>query len=81
MLPLSHSKSAIHVSGNHQTVSHLVAPGHLCLSLPVSPGGFAAGFSQVSSHCWMRLLGRSATLCVSHTERPLGEKGRLSVSQ
>ena len=57
MLPLSHPKRAFLVSGNLESVSHLAAPGNLCLSLPVSPGGFAAGLSQVSSHCWTRLLG------------------------
>ena len=34
VLPLSHPKSAFHLSGNRQTVSHLVAPRNLCLSLP-----------------------------------------------
>ena len=58
MLPLSHPKHSFHVSGKHQTVSHLTAPGNLCLSLPVSPGGFAAGLSQVLSHCWTRLGSR-----------------------
>ena len=81
MLPLSHPKSAFHISGNHQMVSHLVAPGSLCLFLPVSPGGLAAGFSEVFSLCRMRLLGHLAILCVSYTERSLGEKLLLSVSQ
>ena len=60
MLPLSHPKSSFHVSGNHQTVSHPVAPGNLCRSLPRSHGALAAQFSGVTSYCWMRLLGRSA---------------------
>ena len=60
MLPLSHLKSSFHVSGNHQTVSHPVAPGNLCRSLPRSHGALAAQFSGVTSYCWMRLLGWSA---------------------
>ena len=52
MLPLSHPKSAFHVSENCQTVSQPVAPGDLCLSLPGSHGGlslprsYGAGMSQ-----------------------------------
>ena len=75
MLPLNHPKSAFHVWGNHQMVSHLVAPRNLCLSLPVSPGGLAAWFSEVSSHCWMWLLGHSAILCPqSHGETTGGKR-------
>ena len=36
MLPLSHPKSAFHVSGNHQVVSHLVAPRNLSFSARVT---------------------------------------------
>ena len=44
-------------------VSHLVAPGNLCLSLPGSHDTLAARFSGITSHCRMRLLGRLAILC------------------
>ena len=36
MLPLSHPKSAFHISGNHQMVSHLVAPRNLSFSARVT---------------------------------------------
>ena len=73
MLPLSRPKRAFLVSGNHESVSHLAAPGNLCLSLPVSPGGFAAGLSQVLSHCWTRLL--AAILCCQSHGEATGGKG------
>ena len=56
MLPLSHPKSAFHVSGNCQTVSHPVAPRNLCFLCP-SHCALAAWFSEVTSHCWTQLLG------------------------
>ena len=47
----------------------------ICLSLPVSPGGLAAGFSVVTSHCVTRLLGHSAILCHQSLGETTGEKG------
>ena len=58
MLPLSHPKSTLHVSGSLQMVSHPTAPRNL--SLPGSHAALAAWLSGVTSHCWMRLLGGSA---------------------
>ena len=75
MLPLSHPKSAFQVSGNHQMVSHLLAAGNLCLSLPVSRDDLASGFSAVTSHCGTRLLGHSAILCHQSLGETSGEKG------
>ena len=56
-------------------VSHLVAAGNLCFSLPVSPDGLAAGFSAVTSHCGTRLLGHLAILCHQSLGETTGEKG------
>ena len=55
-------------------VSHQVAAGNLCLSLPVSPDDLAAGFSAVTSHCGTRLLGHSAILCHQSLGETTGEK-------
>ena len=65
-MPLSHPKSAFHLSGNHQTMSHLAAPGNVCV--PRSHGALAAWFSGVTSHfrrdCW----GSWPFCAISHTE-------------
>ena len=80
MLPLSHPKSAFLVAGNHQTVSHLVAPRNLCLSLPRSDGALAARFSGVTS-----LSGATVEmveiLCLSCRETSLRQMGCLSASR
>ena len=63
MLPLSHPKSAFHISGNRQMVSHLVAPRNLCLSLPGSHGALAARFSAVTSHLLDVTVGMVGHFC------------------
>ena len=82
MLPLSHPKSSFHVSGNHQMVNHPGAPGNLgpslpavtwCLSCPVLRGHLSLSDTTVG------MVGHFCA--VSHTERSLGQKGRLSVSR
>ena len=78
-----------HVSGNRQTLSHLVGPGNLSLFLPL-PESHSASVTRfvpqshtqgspltVGRDCWD---GRPI-LCLSRTERSLGQRGRLSVSR
>ena len=72
MLPLNLTKSAFHISGNHQTVS----PPGICLSLPGLHGVLAAQFSGVTSHCRTRLLSWLAILCHESQREITGTKGR-----
>ena len=73
-----------HVSGHRQTVSHPVGPGNLSLSpfflCPSHkvPQSHAQGSPlTVGRDCWD---GRPI-LCLSRTERSLGQRGRLSVTR
>ena len=74
MLPLSHPKSAFHVSGNLQTVSHPGAPGNLCLSLSRSHAALAAWFSGSLSLSDMTVGKVSHFYAISGTERSLGQR-------
>ena len=90
MLPLNHPKSVFHVSGNHQTVSHLVAPRNVCLPgshgvlasqfchmVPqLSHGTLAACFSGAASHFGCNCWDSWPFCAISHTERSLGPKGQ-----
>ena len=74
MLPLSHPKSAFHVSGNLQTVSHPGAPMNLCLSLSRSHAALAAWFSGSLSLSDMTVGKVSHFYAISGTERSLGQR-------
>ena len=81
MLPLRHAKSPFHASGNHQTVSHRVAPGNLSFSAQVT---WCLSCVILRRHLSLLdvTVGTVSHFCaVSRPERSLGQKGRLSVSQ